>query len=62
MDRWLSWGLIRYHRPGGRDIIGNGWAEVAGFALVSYVRKLPLFLSIVVHYLDEGMRRVYLAF
>jgi len=67
MNWWLSWRLIRYHRLGGRNIIGNGCAKVAGFALVFegwvyYVRKFPLFLSVVVvHYLDEGMRGVHLA-
>jgi hypothetical protein len=67
MDWWFSWRLIRYHGVGRRDIIGNGNAKVAGFALVfggggsHDVRKLFLLFSIVLHYLDEGMRGVHLA-
>jgi hypothetical protein len=67
MDWRLSWRLVRYHRGRGRHIVGNGNAKVAALALVfggggtHDVREVPLFLSIIVHYLDEGMRRVHLA-
>jgi len=68
---YMDWRLLRrlicYHRLRGRDIVRNGGTWFAGPALtfggevIHFGCEFVLFVIVLVHCLDEGMKRVRLA-